>query len=174
MFVWFLFGFMCAVVILIAAAYFKFASLKKAVLRSKLRLDIQCKKRRNLIPTLSLSAAAVPELGRAFAYNLNKLKDTSTNTDTLAKYIAYEAELSNTFHQLFVQTAKHEELDTDKHFQHLRHSIMDIEGKIQASKKRYNSAVRDFNTLTALFPLNLIARLLEFESFEYFDFTKSI
>lgn len=174
MLVWFLAGFVCAAIVIFIAAYFKFASLRKAVLRAKLRLDVQRKLRRDLIPSLALSAATVPELGRSFAYSLNQLKEKCASSDTLAKHISCEAEISKTLGELFSQAAKHEEMETDEHFKHLRRSLMTAEDRIQSSKKRYNSAVRDFNTLAAIFPLNFISRLLEFEPFEYFDFTKSI
>ena len=174
MLVWFIFGFMCAIVIFFVGIYLKLASLRKAVLRAQLRLDAQRKSRRDLIPSLALSASAVPELGRAFAYSLNELKEKCANADTLAKHIACEAAISKTLNELFTQAAKHEELEIDEHFKHLRQSIVSIEDRIHNAKKRYNSAVRDFNTLGAVFPLILIARLLEFEPFEYFDFDKSI
>lgn len=171
---WFLAGFLCAGIIVFTAAYFKFAALRKSVLRAKLRLDAQRKSRRDLIPSLALSAATIPELGRSFAYALNELKEKCASSDTLAKHIACEEELSKTLSELFSQAAKHEELETDEHFKHLRKSLITAEDRIQSGKKRYNSAVRDFNTLAAIFPLNFISRLLEFEPFEYFDFTKSI
>ncbi len=174
MLIWFLFGFMCALVILFAAAYFKFAALHKAVVRAKLRFDVQRKLRRNLISSLALSASSLPELGKPFAYGLTKLKDQCEQSDTIAKQIACEAEISKTLQELFAQVAKHEELETDEHLKHLRKSLMGIENRIVGGKKRYNSAVRDYNTLAKVFPLSVIARLLEFEPFEYFDFDKSL
>lgn len=174
MWVWFVFGFMCAIVILFIAAYFKFAALHKAVIRAKKRLDAQCKKRHDLIPNLALSGAAIPALGSSFAYSLNGLKEKCANADTLLKCIAHEAAISRVCHELFEQADKNKQLYLDEHFEHLRQSLIRTEGRIQKAKKRYNSAVRDFNTLAAIFPLNLIARLLEFSPFEYFDFDKSI
>ncbi len=174
MVVWFIFGFMCAVILTLTAVYFKLSELRKAVLLSQMRLVVQRKNRWELIPSLSLSAAAVPGLGRSFSYALNQLKEKCAQGDTLAKQIACEAELSKTLHELFLQAAKHEELATDEHFKHLRENLIAVEGRIEQGKKRYNSAVRDFNTLAQVGPLKIMAHLLEFEPFEYFDFDKSL
>ena len=171
--VWFLFGFMCAVVLALAGAYFKFASLKKAVLQAKLRLDLQLKKRGELIAPLSLLSAAVPELGKGFSYSLNQLKEQEGLSLNFATRVAREEEISRTLHNLFQTLKKNDTYKQDEHFLHLLDETARIEARIQRHKRRYNSAVRDFNTLTEFVPLNLWARLLDFESFEYFDFHPS-
>ena len=45
---------------------------------------------------------------------------------------------------------------------------------MQNAKKKYNSAARDFNTITAVIPLNLLAKMFELEPYEYFDFDPSL
>ena len=59
-------------------------------------------------------------------------------------------------------------------FAQLRENIIKAEGKVQRSKRKYNSAARDFNTVTAVIPLNLIAAVFELSPYEYFDFGPSI
>ncbi|MBR3631647.1 MAG: LemA family protein [Elusimicrobiaceae bacterium] len=171
--VWFLFGFMCALVVGAIGAYFKFAALRKAVLQAKLRLDVQLKKRSDLIGPLALLATAIPELGKGFAYSLNQLKDREAFCDNLAKRVACEEDLSRTLHLLFETLQKDASYQHDAHFLHLLEETSQVEARIQRNKRSYNSAVRDFNTLTGVFPLNVWARLLDFESFEYFDFQPS-
>lgn len=173
MLVWFLFGFMCALAVLLAAAYFKFVALRKAALRARLRLEAQLKQRRELLPSLALSAAAVEGLDRSFAYALSEMKEKCAACDTLAKRIACEAEVSEKLKQLFDAANARPELNQDEHFLHLRGSLAAAEDKIQNAKKRYNSAARDFNTLASVVPLNLVADTLDFDKFDYFDFYSS-
>ena len=69
---------------------------------------------------------------------------------------------------------KHPELKTDEHFLKLQKSIIYAEGKVQSAKKKYNSAARDFNTIATIIPLNFVAKMFEFEPYEYFDFDPSL
>ena len=59
-------------------------------------------------------------------------------------------------------------------FSRLRDNVIKAEGKVQRSKRKYNSAARDFNTITSIIPLNLIAVIFELSPYEYFDFGPSV
>ncbi len=174
MLVWFLFGFMCAAVVVLAAAYFKFISLQKAVFRTQHRLIICLRNRRELLPSLAWSSAAVPELEREFSYALGKMKEKCAEADTMQKRIDCETEVSQNLKKLFTGLASHEDLKKDEYFLKLQRNVLSAESKIQQCKKRYNSAVRDFNTLVDVFPLSLVARALDFDKYEYFDFEPSL
>ena len=171
---WFLFGFMCAAVIFAAAAYFKFVSLRKNVQRARMRLYASLRSRSDMLPSLAWSAASLPELERDFVYSLGKMKETCMKEDSLSKRMSREAELSQNLKKLFTVLDQQENLKKDEYFLKLQRGVLACESKIQRCKKRYNSAVRDFNTLAAVFPLNILARLLDFDKYEYFDFENSL
>lgn len=174
MLVWFIFGFMCAAVAVLAAAYFKFVALRKAVLHARLRLDVCLRNRRELLPSLAWSAASFPELEREFSYALGKMKEKCAGADTMQKRIDCENEVSQNLKKVFQTLATHPDLKKDEYFLKLQRSVLSSESKIQHCKKRYNSAVRDFNTLADIFPLSLVAKILDFDKFEYFDFEPSL
>lgn len=174
MVIWFLFGAMCMLVVLFMLAYFKFVSLDKAATRAWQQLDNNMKNRAELIPSLALSAASFPELEREFIYELSHLKDSSKKTATLQERVQLESDITQKFKKVFTAAMKHPELKDDEHFQKLQKSIIYAESKVQNSKKKYNSAARDFNTITAVIPLNLMAKMFEFEPYEYFDFDPSL
>ena len=83
MVIWFLFGAMCMLVVLLMLAYLKFVSLNKAAAHAWQQLDNHMKNRAELIPSLALSAAAFNELERPFIYELSHLKDACRQTTTL-------------------------------------------------------------------------------------------
>lgn len=174
MVVWFIFGFMCAAVAVLAAAYFKFVSLRKAVLHARLRLEVCLRNRRELLPSLAWSAASLPELEREFSYALGKMKEKCAGADTMQKKIDCESEVSQNLKKVFSTLASHPDLKNDEYFLKLQRSVLSSESKIQHCKKRYNSAVRDFNTLADIFPLSIVAKILDFDKFEYFDFEPSL
>ena len=174
MWTWFLLGFLCALVILISACYAKFEALRRQVIRVKCKLDAHLQKRRNLVPPLALTAAGLAELGTSFSYALQQLPEKAARADSLAKQAAFEIDLSKALRELFTVAAKHPELQKDAYFQRLYQDLVRTENRIQYAKRRYNSAVRDYSTLTGVVPLNVLAGLLEFKPFEYFDFEKSL
>ncbi len=172
MLIWFLCGFTCAAAALVVAAYFKFIALRKAVLHARLRLEACLKIRRELLPSLALCGAGMKGVDRAFAYALSHLKEPQDRGGSLGQRIAEEAEISRHLQKLF--SAAQDQPEQDGHLAHLQEAVAAAEHKIEQGKKRYNSAVRDFNTLSAVFPLSCIAKLMELEPLEYFDFEPSL
>ena len=172
--IWFLFGAMCMLVVLLMLAYLKFVSLNKAAKDAWQKLDFNMKNRAELIPILALSAASFEELDRTFIYCLSSLKDSCRNAPTLKDRVACESEITQKFKKVFTAAMHHPELKNDAHFLKLQQNIIQAEGKVQRAKKKYNSAARDFNTIASIIPLNLIAQMFEFEPYEYFDFDPSL
>lgn len=172
--IWFLFGAMCTLVVLLMLAYLKFVSLNKAAKKAWQQLDFNMKNRAELIPSLALSAAAFEELERSFIYELSALKDSCKHARTLQARVACESEITQKLKKVFTAAMRHPEFKTDEYFLKLQQNIIQAEGKVQRAKKKYNSAARDFNTITSIIPLNIIAQMFEFEPYEYFDFDPSL
>ena len=174
MIIWFVFGAMCMLVVLLMLAYLKFMSLNNLVKVAWQQLDNNMKNRAELIPSLALSAAAFEELDRSFTYELGHMKETCREARTLQERVACENEITQKFKKVFTAALNHPDMKEDEHFLKLQESIISAEKKVQNSKRKYNSAVRDFNTITSIIPLNIIAKMFELEPYEYFDFDSSL
>ena len=174
MVIWFLFGAMCMLVILFLAAYWKFMRLNNAAKSAWQQLENNLKNRAELIPTLALSAAAFKELDKDFLQNLQHLKEICRQPAPLAQRVLHEDQVTKAFKKVFTAAQNHPELTMHDSFSRLRENVIKAEGKVQRSKRKYNSAARDFNTITSIIPLNLIAILFELSPYEYFDFGPSL
>ena len=174
MIIWFLFGFMCALIVIFAVAYFKFVSLHKIAKRQWMRLDISLKNRKDLLQSILLLATALPNFDKQTAEELNKIKEKVTFCTTVHARSEAEKEISQNLSLIFSAAKKMPEFAQHPHFLHLYESLSSYENRIEKNKRRYNSVVRDFNTLAEVIPLNIIVTILEFEKFEYFDFEKSV
>lgn len=174
MIIWFLFGMMCTLVVLLALTYFKFSALRIATQEAWNKLDNNMKNRAELIPTLALFAASFEELDRNFVYEFSKMREVCRKPSSLKERIACEGEVTKYFKKIFTAAMDHPELKQDEAFLKLQKNIILAEGKVQKAKKKYNTAARDYNTLTSVIPLNLLAAALEFTPFEYFDFDNSL
>lgn len=173
MVVWFVFGAMCALVILLGLAYLKFASLNNEVKKAWQQLDHQLKFRTELIPSVALSAAAFSELEREFIYQMSALKNPLPPHPALAARVAYEAQVTQAFRRVLEVARQHPELQTDEHFTKLKLSVAQAEKHIQQAKKKYNSTAHTFNIVTSVIPLNWLANLCEMPPYDYFDFEVS-
>ncbi len=174
MITWFLFGAMCILVIFVILAYFKFAALNKQAKEAWQNLDRQLKFRTELIPSVALSAASLPELEREFVYKLSAFKEPKQQKTILKERVAYESQLTQALHKVFEAARKHPELADDEHFTKLQESVKQSEKHIQAAKKKYNSAAHTFNIITSVIPLNFIANVTEMNPYDYFDFDPSL
>ena len=61
------------------------------------------------------------------------------------------------------------DLKANQNFLELQKELTDTEDKIQASRRLYNGNVRDFNTKIQVFPNNLVAGMLKFKEYEFFE-----
>jgi len=69
---------------------------------------------------------------------------------------------------LFANSERYPTLRANENFLDLQANLSKLEEEIQLSRRYYNAVVRDFNTLTEVFPSNLIANTFRFQQFEYF------
>ena len=174
MIIWFLFGAMCMLVVLFLAAYWKFMQLNNAAKTAWQQLENNLKNRAELIPTLALAATSFEELDREFLQALQQLKEICRQPSPLTQRVAHEDEVTKAFKKVFTAAQNHPEVTMHESFSRLRDNVIKAEGKVQRSKRKYNSAARDFNTITSIIPLNLIAVLFELSPYEYFDFGPSV
>ncbi|MBI5793643.1 LemA family protein, partial [Candidatus Uhrbacteria bacterium] len=70
---------------------------------------------------------------------------------------------------LFAVSENYPALQASQNFLQLQHELTDAEDKIQASRRFYNTNVRDYNTKLQVFPTNLIAGTFGFVKREFFD-----
>ena len=174
MIVWFIFGAMCMLVVLLIVAYLKFSSLNNQAQKAWQQLDHQLKFRTELIPNVALSAASVTSLDRDFVYHLSALKKPLSPQAPLKDRCAYEAQISQAFEKVFQAATHQADLAQEEHFSKLKHSIQQAEKNILRAKKKYNSTAHTFNLMTSLIPLNLIAYMFEMTPYDYFDFDPSL
>lgn len=172
MLVWFLFGAMCMLVVLGLWAYWELASLNKAARLAWERLDSKMKQRLEIMPSLALYAASLPELDRAQLQA--QQKQILEPTLSLSQRVERENRITQFFKEILTATAQHPEIEKDLHFVHIRESIFQTESSIQRAKKSYNSAAHKFNMISTILPINFLSSVFEMPPYDYFDFDRSI
>jgi len=167
-----LLGVIGAVLIWVIALYNGLIRLKNRVDEAWSDIDVQLKRRYDLIPNLisTVKGYAAHESGTFQKVTEARTAAMAAQETGDAKAQA-EAEnmLSSTLKSIFALAENYPELKANENFLELQRELSDTEDKIQASRRFYNGNVRDFNTKIELFPNNIIAGMLSFTKREFFE-----
>lgn len=151
-------------------AFNRLVSLKNRVEEAWADIEVQLKRRYDLISNLvnTVKGYAAHETG-AFE-NVTKARAMAMGSGGPTKAHA-EAEnmLSGALKSLFAVSEAYPDLKANQNFLALQGEISDTENKIQAARRFYNGNVRDLNTLVETFPNNVIADIFKFSKKELFD-----
>lgn len=163
------------IILIVAAAvwmmlvYNRLVTLKNRTDESWSDIDVQLKRRYDLIPNLvnTVKGYAKHESGV-----FEKVTEARTRAMAAeAPHDRQEAEnmLAGTLKSLFAVAESYPDLKANQNFLELQRELSDTENKIQAARRFYNANVRDFNTTIEQFPTNLVAPTFGFGSREFFE-----
>lgn len=161
-----------ALAIIVIGMYNSLIRLKNRVEEAWSDIDVQLKRRYDLIPNLIETVKGYASHERE---TLEKVTEARSNAmqaqesgDTKAQAAA-ENMLSSTLKSIFALSENYPDLKANTNFLELQRELSDTENKIMASRRFYNGNVRDFNTKLEIFPTNIIAGMLGFKSRDYFE-----
>lgn len=146
------------VVILYVALYNSLIGKKNQVEYALSGVDVQLKKRHDLIPNLVATVKQYMEHERALLERITELRAQATRPDLPeGDRMQIEAQLSGALRSLMIAVENYPQLKANENFLHLQASLNEIEEQIAAARRAYNSAVTDYNNAIEMFPTNFIA-----------------
>ena len=154
------------------AMYNGLIKLKNRVKEAWSDIDVQLKRRYDLIPNL---IETVKGYAKHESETFEKVVEARSaamlaqKSGSAEEQAAAENMLSSTLKSIFALSEAYPDLKANQNFLELQRELTDTEDKIQASRRFYNGNVRDFNTKIEVFPTNLIAGMLNFKKFEFFE-----
>lgn len=141
-------------------------------------IDVQLKRRYDLIPNLVESVkgyaaherATLEEVlaARAKATAMN-IDITDVNADQMAAFANAQTGLTGALGKLLAVAEAYPDLKANQNFLELQRELTDTENKIQASRRFYNTNVRDLNIAVQSFPGNLFASMFGFGTRQFFE-----
>lgn len=143
--------------------------LKNRVQEAFSDIDVQLKRRHDLIPNLVETVKGYAKHERELFEKVTKARTAAISAQGVAEKGQAENMLSQTLKSIFAVAENYPDLKASQNFLQLQDELSDTENKIQAARRFYNGQVRDFNTKTQLFPNNLIAGAMGFKDFEFFQ-----
>lgn len=132
-------------------------------------IDVQLKRRYDLIPNLVETVKGYAKHERELFEKVTKARATAMSAQGVEEKGKAENMLAGTLKSLFAVAENYPDLKASENFAKLQDELSDTENKIQAARRFYNGMVRDFNTKIQVFPNNMIARQLGFKDREFFE-----
>jgi LemA protein len=158
-----------ALVLFLVYKYNGFITLKTRAQEAWADIDVQLKRRYDLIPNLVNTVKGYATHESATFEKVTEARSKAMQAGTLAEKGEAENMLSGTLKSLFAISEAYPELKANTNFLQLQSELSDTENKIMASRRFYNGNVRDFNTDVQMFPGNIIAGMFKFTMMEFFQ-----
>jgi len=131
-------------------------------------IDVQLKRRHDLIPNLVESVKGYAAHERELFEKVSAARSAAISAGSLQDKAMAENQLTGVLKSLFAVAENYPELKASTNFLQLQDELSDTENKIQAARRFYNANVRDFNIKMEVFPSNIIASMLKFKKYDFF------
>ena len=151
------------------ATYNSLQTLKIRVDEAWSDITVQLKRRADLIPNLVNTVKGYAAHESEVFENVTKARAAVMGAQGVKDTASAESQFEGALGKLFAVAEAYPELKATENFQQLQAELVDTEDKIQASRRFYNTGVRDFNTKQTLFPSNIIAKMFHFTQREFFE-----
>ena len=148
--------------------YNRLIKLRNMVAEGFSTIDVQLKRRANLIPNLEQAVKGYMGHERALLAEIAGLRARSLEIRNIGDKGRIEMDLSRALANLVAVAESYPELKASQNFLALQQELSDIEDQIQMARRYYNGTVRNLNIAVESFPSLIIARLWGFKKAEFF------
>jgi LemA protein len=166
-----LLGIIALAIIVFISIYNGLVSLKVQCDNAWSDIDVQLKRRYDLIPNLVETVKGYAAHEKGTLEGVVQARNQAMTAEGPAAKAQAEGMLTAALRQVFALAEAYPQLRAVESFNQLQGTLNSIEDSIQNARRYYNAVVRDFNTKIAQFPSNIIAGMFNFKSREFFELT---
>ena len=170
MITWIILGIIVVVILWFVGAYNGFVSLRNRTKEAWADIEVQLKRRYDLIPNLVNTVKGYATHESSAFENVTKARSMAMGAQgPTTDHAQAENMLTGALKSVFAIAEAYPDLKANQNFLSLQGELSDTENKIQAARRFYNANARDLNTKVESFPSNLIANMFNFVKMEFFD-----
>lgn len=163
-----------AIIVLLALYFYnRLVSVKQNVYQAWAGIDVQLKRRHDLIPNLVqvVQGYAKHEEQLLKHVTVERSRALSLTQSDILKLSRVEKEINASLHSILLLAESYPQLKANENFLKLQTDLTETEDQIASARRIYNSNVADYNTLIISFPVNIIATLGHFSPMPFFQLT---
>ncbi len=165
------FGFVAVIIIWAIALYNRLIGLRNQVQNGWRQIDVQLKRRHDLIPNLVNTVRGAMEFERDTLTQVMEARARAVSAVGPADAAKKEGELSQALGRLFAVAENYPTLKANENVKMLQEELTSTENKVGFARQFYNDISTKFNTSQQTFPSNLFASALGFKPAELFELT---
>jgi LemA protein len=152
----------------LVVAFNRLVRLRNLVREAWAGIDVQLKRRHDLVPNLVETVEAYGRLEREVLTDVARLR-SDPGDPAPADLEQRENALTSRLRTVLAVAEDYPELLASRSFLDLQHQLADVEDHLQMARRYYNGSVRDYNTAIESFPSNLVAALFRFSPMAFFS-----
>lgn len=158
--------------LVLVGMYNRFVTLKNKAKNAFASIDVMLKKRYDLIPMLVETVKGYMKHEKETLERITVLrKEITTQKTSQEELVHLNNELSDQMGKIIIAVEAYPDLKASNNFLHLQRTLAEVEEQLSASRRSFNMAVTEFNTLLEKFPSNIVGNLFGFKKKELFKAT---
>ena len=161
-------GILALLVIYVISVYNKLVNSKIKVENQWSQIDVQLKRRADLIPNLVETVKGYAKHEEGTLTKVIEMRNKAVNASSVNEKVEANNELTGALSRLMVIAEAYPDLKANTNFVSLQNDLKDTEDKISYARQFYNDSAMNFNNLVEMFPSNIIANMFGFKKFEFF------
>jgi LemA protein len=171
--VWVIIGIIVVLIIMFIAIYNGLVGRRNQVKNAWAQIDVQLKRRHDLIPNLIETVKGYMKYERATLEAVTKARNLAQQMASAGagERAKAEGELSSALARLLAVVERYPDLKANQNFLALQEELTSTENKISFSRQYYNDSVLKYNNQIQMFPSNTVAGMTGFKAGEFFEVT---
>ena len=157
------------VVLFVISMYNSLIQLRNRVKNAWSQIDVQLKRRHDLIPNLIETVKGYMTHERETLDSITKARSQAVEAQTVGEKAKAEAELSRSLGKFNLVVENYPDLKANQNFLSLQEELTSTENKISFSRQNYNDQVLFYNNKIQMFPSNIVAGMFKFTEEEFFE-----
>jgi len=162
-------GLLVVIALFTIATYNGLVRLKALVQEAWSGIDVQLKRRYDLIPNLVVVVKQYSIHEKEVLENVTKMRSFAMSAQSVSQKIEAEQGLTGALKTLFAVSENYPDLKANQNFLQLQQQLTVLEDELQLSRRYYNGAARNYNISVSAFPSNIIASMFGFVAVSYFE-----
>jgi LemA protein len=160
------------VLVYVWSLYNGFITLKAQIEEAWSQIDVQLKRRLDLIPNLVSSVKGYAKHEKSVFENVTKARSSLMKAETPESMAKANDALTGALKSLFAVAESYPQLRANENFLQLQRELSDTEDKVAYARQFYNSTVMDYNVKVRVFPNAIIANAFSFKEQPFFKATE--
>ena len=156
----------------VIGVYNKLVNARNKVDNQFSQIDVQLKKRADLIPNLVETVKGYAKHEKGTLEDVVKARNTYLSANTVEEKDKANKEMTSALNKLFALAESYPDLKANENFLDLQAQLKDIEEKISYARQFYNDSVLSYNNKVEMVPSNIVAGLFHFEKEKFFEATE--